>query len=41
MELPVTMGNLVRLTNLNVDRNSLHSLPVEMGKIYFVMIFRT
>lgn len=33
VELPVTMGNLVRLTNLNVDRNSLHSLPIEMGKI--------
>lgn len=33
VELPVTIGNLVRLTNLNVDRNSLHNLPLEIGKI--------
>ena len=25
------MGNLSRLTNLNVDRNRLHELPIEIG----------
>lgn len=32
VELPVTIGRLVNLTNLNVDRNSLHCLPTEIGK---------
>lgn len=31
VELPVTIGRLVNLTNLNVDRNSLHCLPTEIG----------
>jgi Leucine-rich repeat (LRR) protein len=31
MELPVSMGNLVKLTNLNADRNNLQSLPEELG----------
>lgn len=32
VELPVSIGNLIKLTNLNVDRNSLHSIPHEIGK---------
>lgn len=35
VELPVTIGRLVYLTNLNVDRNSLHCLPSEIGILYF------
>lgn len=35
VELPVTIGRLVNLTNLNVDRNSLHCLPTEIGKLFF------
>jgi Leucine-rich repeat (LRR) protein len=31
MELPVSIGNLVKLTNLNADRNNLQSLPEEIG----------
>jgi Leucine-rich repeat (LRR) protein len=31
MELPVSVGNLVKLTNLNADRNNLQSLPEEIG----------
>lgn len=29
--LPKSMGNLTKLTNLNVDRNRLNSLPSEIG----------
>lgn len=31
MELPVSIGNLVKLTNLNADRNNLQSLPEKIG----------
>lgn len=31
MELPVSVGNLVKLTNLNADRNNLQSLPEKIG----------
>lgn len=31
LELPTTMGNLLNLNNLNVDRNGLQSLPTEIG----------
>lgn len=31
MELPVSIGNLVKLTNLNADRNNLQGLPEEIG----------
>lgn len=30
-ELPESIGNLSRLTNLNVDRNRLQSLPEQIG----------
>jgi len=33
VELPATIGRLVNLTNLNVDRNSLHCLPTDIGKL--------
>jgi len=33
VELPTTIGRLVKLTNLNVDRNSLHCLPTDIGKL--------
>lgn len=31
-ELPSTIGNLKKLTNLNVDRNKLTELPPQIGK---------
>ncbi|PNF31126.1 hypothetical protein B7P43_G15522 [Cryptotermes secundus] len=31
MELPVSIGKLVKLTNLNADRNNLQALPEEIG----------
>lgn len=31
IELPLSIGKLVKLTNLNVDRNSLRSLPPIIG----------
>jgi Leucine-rich repeat (LRR) protein len=30
-ELPSTMGQLKALTNLNVDKNRLRDLPLEVG----------
>lgn len=49
MELPVSIGNLVKLTNLNADRNNLQSLPEKIGlyvlwdlllfKIFVTLIF--
>ena len=35
IELPLSIGNLVRLTNLNVDRNSLRWLPSIIGTYSF------
>lgn len=32
-ELPTSIGNMTKLTNLNVDRNRLHELPVEVGQL--------
>ena len=32
-ELPTSVGNLSRLTNLNVDRNRLFELPIEIGQL--------
>jgi len=38
LELPLSIGQLYNLNNLNVDRNSLQSLPTEIGKmIIYVM----
>ncbi|MPD04823.1 Protein scribble [Portunus trituberculatus] len=31
-ELPSTIGNLKKLTNLNVDRNKLTELPAQIGE---------
>jgi protein scribble len=31
MELPISIGKLVKLTNLNADRNNLQGLPEEIG----------
>lgn len=31
-KLPSSIGQMVKLNNLNVDRNSLESLPAEIGK---------
>lgn len=31
-ELPNTIGNLKKLTNLNVDRNKLTELPAQIGE---------
>ena len=40
MELPVSIGNLVKLTNLNADRNNLQSLPEEIGLyVYHTFMF--
>lgn len=33
IQIPQTIANLVKLTNLNIDRNSLHSLPSEIGNV--------
>lgn len=33
LELPISIGNLVNLNNLNVDRNSITKLPQEIGKL--------
>lgn len=41
VELPVTIGRLVNLTNLNIDRNSLHCLPTDIGKYYLQIIIIT
>lgn len=38
LELPSTIGKLLNLNNLNVDRNSLQLLPTEIGKKKFVEI---
>lgn len=32
-ELPTSIGNLVKLTNLNVDKNLLFELPPEIGNL--------
>jgi len=32
-EMPTSLGNLTKLTNLNVDRNRLHDLPVDIGSL--------
>ena len=37
-EIPSTIGKLHKLTHLNVDRNRLTSLPVEVGKLSYVII---
>ena len=34
-ELPNSIGNLTKLTNLNVDRNRLNELPSQIGKYSF------
>ena len=37
-ELPQSIGNLSHLTNLNVDRNRLQSLPEQIGGCYSVTV---
>ena len=37
--LPSSIGNLTRLTNLNIDRNRLDSLPAEVGRLVNLGVF--
>jgi protein scribble len=37
-QLPATIGQLVKLTNLNVDRNALQTIPREIGKCGLIML---
>ena len=37
--LPSSIGNLTRLTNLNIDRNRLEALPAEVGRLVNLGVF--
>lgn len=40
LELPVSVGKLYNLNTLNVDRNSVQSLPTEIGKLSIYYIYK-
>ena len=38
-ELPTSLGNLAKMTNLNLDRNRLEFLPNEIGNLVNLGVF--